>query len=334
MTTTLANHTNKAMSTMFKVFFAILISLLSLNLAFALKNEETIVQSECGGKLEKAFTATCAMEANINYELNCTYSVIFATAFPTGYSANATIIINNVPKTYSIIVPSNATDYGVNFKVRKGDEILITFVPDAPVSTTLYAYRVYDAANAEGYSSSTTPRNGAIIARSRSRDFQVINPCTGSCTYQIQTTNLPTLWMQSGVSIVVFVNGVQQGSFDGQSNYNYNVLKGDVITYQINSTNPNVEPGLNAATTDFNTIAKILDWYSNLYFTPMIVTNNCTTTPLPPSPFGGVLVPVPPEALKKFLKANSASLSTLWYPIALNPEQRRRRGGRRESIAY
>ena len=83
-------------------------------------------------------------------------------------------------------------------------------------------------------------------------------------------------------------------------------------------------PGLNAFTTDPNSSAKILDWYSNLYFTPMIVTNNCTAT-FPPSPFGGVLVPVPPEALNEFLKSNSAPLSTLWYAITLNPEQTRRR---------
>ena len=328
MTTTLANNTNKAMSMMFKVFFAILISLLSLNLALALKNEETIAKSEDGSGLEKAFSATCAMEGSINDPVYCTYSLIFGSFVTSGYSGNTTISINNVQKTYSIIIPSNTADYGINFKVQKGDEILITFVPDAPVSTTAYAYRVYNAANIEGYSSSTTTRNGSLIIGSRARNFQVINPCTGSCTYQIQTTTLSSLWRASGVSIVVFVNGVQQtGKFDGQSNYNYNVLKGDVITYQINSTNPTVASGLNAATYDIGPFVKFFEWYSNLYFTPMIVTNNCTAT-FPPSPFGGVLVPVPPEALKEFLKANSAPLSTLWYAITLNPEQRRRRGGR------
>ena len=304
-------------------------------MAFALKNDnleaESLVQSEDGSGLEKAFSATCAMEGSINDPVYCTYSLIFGSFETTGYSGNTTISINNVQKTYSIIIPDKTTEYGINFKVQKGDEILITFVPDAPVSTTAYAYRVYNAANIEGYSSSTTTRNGSLIIGSRSRNFQVINPCTSSCNYGI-STSAPSTWQGTGVSIEVFVNGVQTGQFSGNF-YSYNVVKGDVITYQVKTLSPSVPAGLSASTSDLAASVKVFDWYSNLYFTPMIVTNNCTAT-FPPSPFGGILVPVPPEALKEFLKANSASLSTLWYAITLNPEQRQRRGGRRESIAY
>ena len=296
---------------MFKVLFAFLIAVLSFNSVFAK-----------GSGYEKAFTATCTMETNIKDEEYCTYSLIFGTPLATGYSGNATISINNVQKTYSIIIYSNETDYGINFKVQKGDEILIAFVPDAPVSTTAYNYNVYNASNEEGYSLSTPTRNGSLIIGSRSRNFQVINPCASSCTYRISTTSGSLSWSALGLSIEVFINGVKQtDKFNGR-NYNYNVVKGDVITYQINSTTPNVESGLNAFTTDVDTSSTFFVWYSNLYFTPMIVTNNCTAT-FPSSPFGGVLVPVPPEALQEFLKANSAPLSTLWYAITLNPEQQR-----------
>lgn len=283
-----------------------------------------------GSGYEKAFTATCAMEANIKDDVYCTYSLIFGTPLPTSYSGNATISINNVQKTYSIIVPGNETDYGINFKVQKGDEILIIFVPSPPYFTNVYNYNVYNAPNEEGYSSSTITRNGELIVGSRSRNFQVINPCASSCTYQITTSSGSIAWLGSGVSIDVFVNGVKQtGKFNGP-NYNYNVVKGDVITYQINSTYPYVNQGLNAFTSDVANV-KFFEWYSSSYFTPMIVTNNCTAT-FPPSPFGGVLVPVPPEALQEFLKANSAPLSTFWYAITLNPEQRRRRRRRRNTL--
>ena len=311
MATTLVHQTNKAM---FKVFFALLITVFSFKSAFAK-----------GSGYEKAFTATCAMEGSIKDEVYCTYSLIFGTPLTTGYSGNATISINNVQKTYSIIIYSNEADYGINFKVQKGDEILITFVPDAPVSTTAYNYNVYNAPNDQGYSSSTQTRNGALIIGSRSRNFQVINPCASSCTYQIKSTSKFNMWLGSGVTIDVFVNGVKQfDQFIGVLNYRYSAKKGDIITYQVNSQSLPVKSGLNALTFDSETKVIFSEWYSNLYFTPMIVTNNCTAT-FPPSPFGGVLVPVPPEALNEFLKANSAPLSTLWYAITLNPEQQRRR---------
>ena len=313
MVTTLAHQTNKAM---FKMLFALLIAVLSFKSVFTK-----------GSGYEKAFTATCAMEANIKDEVYCTYSLIFGTPLTTGYSGNATISINNVQKTYSIIIYSKETDYGINFKVQKGDGILITFVPDAPVSTTAYNYNVYNAPNDEGYSIKTPTRNGALIIGSRSTNFQVINPCTSSCIYQIKSTSKTNMWKGSGVTIDVFINGIKKpGQFSGAiiNLMIYSVAKGDIITYQVNSESLPVKSGLNAFTTDPNSSAKILDWYSNLYFTPMIVTNNCTAT-FPPSPSGGVLVPVPPEALNEFLKANSAPLLTLWYAITLNPEQQRRR---------
>ena len=215
MATTLAHQTNKAM---FKMLFALLIAVFSFESAFSK-----------GSGYEKAFTATCAIEGSIKDEVYCTYSLIFGTPITAGYSGNATISINNVQKTYRIIIYSNQDDYGINFKVQKGDEILITFVPDTPVPSTAYNYNVYNAPNEEGYSSSTQTRNGSLIIGSRSTNFQVINSCADTCTYQIKTTSGSFSWKVSGLSIDVFVNGVKQtGNFNGK-NYNYNVVKDDVI---------------------------------------------------------------------------------------------------------
>ena len=76
-------------------------------------------------------------------------------------------------------------------------------------------------------------------------------------------------------------------------------MKGDIILPRFNSQSLPVKFN-NALTFDSETKSNFFWVVLELVFYPMIVTNNCTAT-FPPSPFGGVLVPVP-EALNEFLE--------------------------------
>lgn len=292
-----------------KSLIFLLFALISWKVSSVLAQEENVVSVDEAG-YEKAFTAACDVTTVNSFDGNlfCVYSVIFIT-FTSILSGTTIISVNGQETVYTFTITSTQ-NFVANFNVQKNDQVLIRFNPSMQlVQTSNYYFKVQNEPNQPGVVAASTPLQGDTIITSRARIFEVLNKCDSECTYRISSSNSFTMWFALRTTVGIFINGFELSTRFNGNLYDYNIKKGDVITYQVYSPVPG--SGLQLTTTDKNVPSRIiLIWYLELFFSPMIVPNSCTKT----SPFGGSVVLMSSEEVQIFLNSISAPISSYWFP--------------------
>ena len=270
-----------------------------------LKELSSKIGNENGGNVEKSFTADCA--ANGDNATYCTYSLVIVNLYNT-LTGTARIQVNGDGEAFQFQIAHPNIFFMTNFKVQKGDRVLIQF---EVTSSSIYGYVVLDQANAEGYYGYEELLNlkGNIIFVSNDSPIYLINECQSQCAYEIRKTS--ENWNRN-VKIQVYVNEVlQNGTFSGDP-YTYSVKKGDSIKYS--HTGNSLFEGLSVETIDLATPWKsVSNWKLEFYYSPVALPNYCQKTFDKSSPFGGLWHLLTPAQIELFAEENSGSAP--WYLI-------------------
>ena len=267
---------------------------------FFAKADNVEIQENSSNHLSKSFKAHCKTA-----ETSCNYLLV-ATTSGTSFGVTITIFVDSTSVFSGPYTVTNSEPATISFSVTDGSTISINFdIVSTPSSAMLFTL----------FDNEMTP-----VADSQQLEFPVGNSCLSTtCSVTFARTMLG--W-PSNLAAKFYINETLAAEVnDTANNIIFNIAQYDVLKMKIvlDPSTPAIPDGLFAGVLSGG--FPLIMWYSNYYFTPMVLNNAiCSNNPPPPpppnptgSPFGGLLYPITQEEIIAFLVRTGTSYSTLWY---------------------
>ena len=204
--------------------------------------------------------------------------------------------------SYSINSLTSAT---ISFPVSDGNNIMIT-VDEIDKASSDMLLTLYD-------------NFGNVAADSKQLEFTVKNFCL-DVTCQLSLLRTFRDW-PTNLAAKLYINETVAAEVNSTSSniVDFIFKPYDILTMKIvhDPSTPAIPDGFVAGV--YFGMDALSIWYSNLYYTPMVLNKAiCSNLPPPPpnptgSPFGGLLYPITQEQIKELLARTGISYSTLWY---------------------
>ena len=231
--------------------------------------------------------------------------MLVASTSGNDYEATITIYVDSSQESQGFYTITNSQPLIISFPVTDGSKITISFDNVTPLSSDIL-FTLFD--------NEMTP-----VADLKQLEFPVANNCL-STTCAVSFSRTAIGW-PSNLAAKFYINETVAAEVnDTANNINFNIAQYDILKMKIfhDPSTPSIPDNLIAGVTAAG--FPLIMWYSNIYFTPMILNSaSCSNPPPPPppnptgSPFGGLLYPITQEEIDLFLARTGTSYSTFWY---------------------